>query len=86
MSDMRDATGLRGSFKTYAEVQYEYEPATGTVWGWMNQRGNPCFILSLLKDLRSFGGDLTANSGHVVRGLHAQCALLRGRLQGAEGL
>jgi DSF synthase len=65
MSDMRDVTGLRGPCKTYAEVQYEFEPATGTVWGWMNQRGNPCFNLSLLKDLRSFGGDLTANSGHV---------------------
>jgi DSF synthase len=65
MSDMRDATGLRGPCKTYAEVQYEFEPATGTVWGWMNQRGNPCFNLALLKDLRAFGGELTANSGHV---------------------
>src|SRR6185295_2975777 len=65
MSDMQDVKGLRGPCKTYAEVQYEYEPATGTVWGWMNQRGNPCFNLSLLKDLRSFGSDLTANSGHV---------------------
>jgi DSF synthase len=65
MSDMQDVKGLRGPCKTYAEVQYEYEPATGTVWGWMNQRGNPCFNLSLLKDLRAFGSDLTANSGHV---------------------
>ena len=65
MSDMRDATGLRGPCKTYAEVQYEFEPATGTIWGWMNQRGNPCFNLSLLKDLRGFGGELTANGGHV---------------------
>jgi DSF synthase len=65
MSDMCDATGLRGTCKTYSEVEYEFEPATGTVWGYMNQRGNPCFNLGLLKDLRSFGGDLTANSGHV---------------------
>jgi DSF synthase len=65
MSDMRDATGLRGSCKAYSDVQYEFEPATGTVWGYMNQRGNPCFNLGLLKDLRSFGGELTANSGHV---------------------
>jgi len=65
MSDMRDATGLRGTCKTYSEVQYEFEPATGTVWGYMNQRGNPCFNLGLLKDLRAFGGDLTANGGHV---------------------
>ena len=65
MSDMRDATGLRGSCRAYSDVQYEFEPATGTIWGFMNQRGNPCFNLGLLKDLRAFGGDLTANSGHV---------------------
>jgi DSF synthase len=65
MSDMCDATGLRGTCKTYSEVEYEYEPATGTIWGYMNQRGNPCFNLGLLKDLRAFGGELTANSGHV---------------------
>ena len=33
MSDMRDATGLRGSCKSYTEVQYEFEPATGTASG-----------------------------------------------------
>ena len=65
MSDMCDATGLRGSCKAYSDVQFEFEPATGTIWGYMNQRGNPCFNLGLLKDLRSFGGELTANSGHV---------------------
>ena len=65
MSDMCDATGLRGYFKAYADVQFEFEPASGTIWGYMNQRGNPCFNLGLLKDLRAFGGDLTANSGHV---------------------
>ena len=65
MSDMRDAAGLRGPCGTFAEVQYEFEPASGTLWGWMNQRGNPCFNLGLLKDLRAFGGALTANSGHV---------------------
>ena len=65
MSDMCAATGLRGSIKAYSDVQYEFEPATGTIWGYMNQRGNPCFNLGLLKDLRSFGGELTANSGHI---------------------
>jgi DSF synthase len=65
MSDMRDATGLRSPCKTYAEVQYEFEPASGTVWGWMQQRGTPCFNLGLLKDIRAFGGELTANSGHI---------------------
>jgi DSF synthase len=55
----------KGAFKSYKEVQFEFEPASGTIWGWMNQRGNPCFNLGLLKDLRAFGGELTANSGHV---------------------
>ena len=57
MSDMHDATGLRATCKTYSDVQYEFEPASGTIWGYMNQRGNPCFNLGLLKDLRSFSGD-----------------------------
>ena len=65
MSDMRDASGLRATCRTYSDVQYDFEPASGTIWGYMNQRGNPCFNLGLLKDLRTFGGDLTANSGHV---------------------
>ena len=68
ISNLRDGGGLRGPCKLYAEAQYEYEPATGTVWGWMNQRGNPCFNLGLLKDVRAFGGELTANSGHVEFG------------------
>ncbi len=55
----------RASCKRYAEVEYEFEPETGTIWGWMRQRGNPCFNLGLLKDIRAFGSDLTANSGHV---------------------
>jgi DSF synthase len=65
MSNMRDAAGLRGSCRSYAEVEYEYEPATGTVWGYMKQRGNPCFNLRLLKDIRAFGNELAANGGHV---------------------
>jgi DSF synthase len=31
----------------------------------MNQRGNPCFNLGLLKDLRAFGNELTANGSHI---------------------
>lgn len=65
MSDMRDAAGLRSPCRTFADVEYEFEPASGTVWGWMQQRGTPCFNLGLLKDIRSFGSELTANSGHV---------------------
>jgi len=65
MSDMRDAVGLRAGWKRFAETQYEFEPGTGTLWGYMNQRGNPCFNLGLLKEIRSVGNELTANSGHI---------------------
>jgi DSF synthase len=65
MSNMSDAAGLRAMWKSYAESEYEFEPATGTLWGYMRQRGNPCFNLALLKEIRSVGSELTANSGHI---------------------
>ena len=65
MSDMRDAVGLKATWKEFAETQYEFEPASGTLWGYMKQRGNPCFNLGLLKEIRAVGNELTANSGHI---------------------
>jgi DSF synthase len=66
MIDMQDAAERSGnSWKRLAETEYEFEPATGTLWGYMSQRGNPCFNLALLKDIRSVGNELTANSGHI---------------------
>ncbi len=65
MSDMRDAVGLRSAWKQFRETQYEFEPANGTLWGYMNQRGNPCFNLGLLKEIRSVGNELTSNGGHI---------------------
>jgi DSF synthase len=65
MSNMRDTAGLRAVWKHFAESEYEFEPATGTLWGYMRQRGNPCFNLALLKEIRAVGSELTANSGHI---------------------
>ena len=65
MSNMGDAAGLRAVWKEFAESEYEFEPATGTLWGYMRQRGNPCFNLALLKEIRAVGSELTANSGHI---------------------
>ena len=65
MSDMRDAVGLRSAWKTLKETHYEFEPASGTLWGYMRQRGNPCFNLGLLKEIRTVGNELTANGGHI---------------------
>jgi DSF synthase len=65
MSDMGEAQGLRAVWREFAESEYEFEPATGTLWGYMRQRGNPCFNLALLKEIRTVGNELTANSGHI---------------------
>ena len=65
MSNMRDAVELRAGWKAHAESEYEFDPATGTLWGYMKQRGNPCFNLALLKEIRTVGSELTANSGHI---------------------
>ena len=65
MSNMHDAVGLRSTYKTLKETHYEFEPASGTLWGYMQQRGNPCFNLGLLKEIRTVGGELTANGGHI---------------------
>ena len=65
MSNMREAVELRAAWKDSAETHYEFEPATGTLWGYMRQRGNPCFNLGLLKEIRTVGNELTANGGHI---------------------
>jgi DSF synthase len=65
MEPVREGAPVRARCKTYAEAECEFEPASGTIWGWMKQRGNPCFNLGLLKDIRAFDGELTANGGRV---------------------
>ena len=65
MSHMHDAIGLRAPWKSFAETEYEFEPATGTLWGFMRQRGNPCFNLALLKEIAAIGNELATNSGHI---------------------
>jgi DSF synthase len=65
MSDMQDAAGLRATWKSLAESEYEFEPGSGTLWGFMRQRGNPCFNLALLKEIRNVGNELATNGGHI---------------------
>ena len=41
MSNMRDAVGLCLPYgKTNSQYETEFEPATGTIWGYFNPRGN----------------------------------------------
>ena len=66
MSNMNDVIGLRASsVKHYDQLEYEFEPASGTLWGLMMPRGNPCFNLGLLKDIREHDTALGANGGRV---------------------
>jgi len=66
MSNMFDAVGLRAPCtRRYTELEYEFEPASGTLWGFMNPRGNACFNLGMLKDIRDHDEALSASDGCV---------------------
>ncbi len=66
MSNMSDVIGLRAPCaRKYSELEFEFEPASGTLWGFMRQRGNACFNLGILKEIRDHDQALTANGGRV---------------------
>lgn len=66
MSNLLDARGLRMAYgKPHSQYETQYEPATGTVWGYFNPRGTPCFSLGLLKDIRAHDNVLGMNGGKV---------------------
>lgn len=66
MSNMYDVTGLRTSYgKANCQYQTEFDPATGTIWGYFSPRSTPCFNLGLLKDIRTHDDALAANGGFV---------------------
>lgn len=67
MSNLRDAVGLRlACDNKYQEVEFEFDPASSTLWGYMRPRGNPCFSLAMLKEIKRHGERLQANGGHVA--------------------
>jgi DSF synthase len=66
MSNMRDAVGLCVPYgKANSQFETQYEPATGTIWGYFNPRGTACFSLGLLKDIRVHDEALAMNGGKV---------------------
>jgi DSF synthase len=66
MSNMNDVVGLRVPYsKAGSQYFTEFEPATGTVWGYFNPKGTPCFSLGLLKDIRNHDSALAVNGGYV---------------------
>jgi DSF synthase len=70
MSNLSDAMGLcipYGNEK--AQYQTEFEPATGTIWGYFNPKdGAPCFSLGLLRDIAAHDEALSAQRGQVAFG------------------
>src|SRR4051794_23008587 len=69
MSNLRDASGLRLPYgRPRSQYQTEFEPATGTIWGYFNPRGTACFSLGLLKDIREHDAALAASGGRLQIG------------------
>ncbi len=67
MSNMHDAMGLCVRYGR-ADSQYltEFEPATGTLWGYFNPKnGTPCYSLGLLNDILEHDKQLVANRCQV---------------------
>jgi DSF synthase len=66
MSNLRDTAGFcRPYGKVDSQYQTQFEPDTGTVWGYFNPRGTTCFSLGLLKDIGAHDGPLAMNSGQI---------------------
>ncbi|OGA38656.1 MAG: enoyl-CoA hydratase [Betaproteobacteria bacterium RIFCSPLOWO2_12_FULL_68_19] len=66
MSNLRDAVGLCVPYgKANSQYETEFEPATGTVWGYFNPRGTACYSLGLLKDILAHDQALAANGARV---------------------
>ncbi len=70
MSNLSDTIGLcipYGNEKS--QYQTEFEPATGTIWGYFNPKdGAPCFSLGLLRDIAAHDEALSAQRGLVAFG------------------
>jgi DSF synthase len=67
MSNMNDAMGLRMRYGTTdGQFDTEYDPSSATVWGFMNPKGNACFSLALLKEIREHDAALEANGGVIT--------------------
>ena len=66
MSNLNDAMGLRLPYgNMQGQYDTEFEPATGTIWGYFKPRGTACFNLGLLKDIRAHDNALAMNKGAV---------------------
>lgn len=66
MSNMNDAMGLCMPYgRADSQYQTEFEPGSGTIWGYFNPRGTTCFSPSLLKDICGHDDELAMNGGRL---------------------
>ena len=67
MSNLRDTVGLCIPYgRVNSQYETEFEPASGTLWGYFNPRdGVSCYTLGLLKDILAHDRELMANNGKV---------------------
>ena len=66
MSNLRDAMGLCIPYgKENSQYQTEFEPASGTIWGYFNPRHSACFSLGLLNDIAAHDEALARNAGQI---------------------
>jgi DSF synthase len=67
MSNMNDVMGLCvHTGRADAQYQTQFEPATGTLWGYFNPKdGAPCYSLGLLNDILEHDRRLMANQCRV---------------------
>ena len=70
MSNMREVAfldkGLRSPYgRKYKQLDYEFDPAAGVLWGLMNPKGTPCFNLGLLNDIHHHDEALRASRGRI---------------------
>jgi len=67
MSNLRDAMGLCLPYgRPGSQYETEFEPATGTIWGYFNPKdGTPCYSLGLLKDILEHDQKLVADGCQV---------------------
>ena len=69
MSNMHDTMGLCIPYgRPKSQYDTEFEPATGTIWGYFNPRGTACFSLGLLKDILAHDQALVRNGARVEIG------------------
>jgi len=67
MNALTEIANLRTSYgRPNSEYEVDFEPDTGTVWGYFNPVGAPRFSLSLLADIRAHDSALQSNNGHVL--------------------